>query len=89
MKVINDIISNLILSLADFYTSSGLHTAVSSLIDKLDDWQQYSVLFSEYLSGVYFLFGKALVLYIVGVFTAVFLVRLFFAVVNLIGQFVP
>lgn len=89
MKVINDIISNLILSLADFYTSSGLHTAVTNLIDKLDDWQTYSSLFSTYLSGLYFLFGKALILYIVGVFTAVFLVRLIFAVVNLIGQFVP
>ena len=89
MKVINDIISKLILSLADLYNSAGLHTALSSLIDKLDDWQSYSTLFAEYMSGVYFLFGKALVVYIVGVFITVFVVRLLFAVVMLIGQFVP
>lgn len=89
MKVINDIISKLILSLADLYNSAGLHTALSNLIDKLDDWQTYSSLFADYMSGVYFLFGKALIIYIIGVFIAVFAVRLLFAVVNLIGQFVP
>ena len=89
MKVINDFIIGFINSLITFYESSGLHTDVTNLICYLDDWQQYSSLFAEYMQGVYFLFGKALVVYMVTVFVAVFVVRLFFAVVNLVGQFIP
>lgn len=87
--MINDIIIKLIESFSDIYTRIGLHTLISNLIGYLDDWQSYSTLFNEYLSGVYFLFGKALVVYIVGVFAVVIVIRIAFAIVNLIGQFVP
>lgn len=87
--MINDIIIKLIESLSDFYTRIGLHSLISSLIGYLDDWQSYSTLFESYLAGVYFLFGKALIIYIVSVFSVVIVIRLTFAIINLIGQFVP
>lgn len=89
MKVINDLIEKLIMSFSYFYESLGLHTAISNLIGYLDDWQTYQATFAEYMSGVYFLFGKSLIVYMVTVFTIIFLVRLIFAVINLVGQFIP
>lgn len=89
MKVINDLISKFILSFANLYDSSGLHTAVTNLIGILDDWQSYQATFAEYMQGVYFLFGKSLVVYMVTVFTIIFIVRLVFAIVHLVGQYVP
>ena len=70
-KMINDIISGLISLLSSLYTNLGLHTAFSGLLDLLDDFQQYSSLFNEYLAGVYFLFGKGLVIYMVGAFLTI------------------
>lgn len=87
--MINDIITGLISFLSSLYTNLGLHTAFSGLLDLLDDFQQYQTLFNEYLSGVYFLFGKGLVIYMVGAFLTILLVRVVFAVINIVGQFIP
>ena len=87
--MINDLISNLILSFDEFLTSLGLYTKLTELIGFLDDFQNYSTEFNKYLSGVYFILGKGLVTYMVSVFVVVVVVRIIFAVVHLVGQFVP
>ena len=87
--MINDLISNLIIAFDDLLTNLGLYTKFSNLIGYLDDFQTYTTEFNKYLSGVYFIFGKALVSYMVSVFIIIVAVRIIFAIVNLVGQFVP
>ena len=87
--MINDLISKLILAFDDLISNLGLYTKITSLIGYLDDFQSYTTEFNKYLSGVYFIFGKSLVIYMVTVFAIVVTVRIAFAVVHLIGQFVP
>ena len=87
--MINDIISKLIVAFDDLLSRIGLYTKFTELVGYLDDFVQYKTEFNKYLSGVYYIFGKPLVMYIIGVFVVVVSVRIIFAVVNLIGQFVP
>lgn len=87
--MINDFISNLILSFDDFISSLGLYTKFTELLGYLDDFQTYSVEFNKYLSGVYFILGKGLCTYIISIFVLIVIIRIIFAVVNLVGQFVP
>ena len=87
--MINDLISNLIIAFDDLLTNLGLYTKFTTLIGYLDDFQSYTTEFNKYLSGVYFIFGKNLVMYMISVFIIVVAVRIIFAVVHLVGQFVP
>lgn len=87
--MINDIISNLLLGFDDFLTQIGLYNLISQLLDYLDDFQSYKTIFQSYLSGLYFLLGKSLIIYIVTIFGVVVTVRIVMAVVHTIGQFVP
>ena len=67
----------------------GLYDKLTVLIGYLDDFQTYTTEFNKYLSGVYFIFGKSLVVYMVSVFATIVIIRIIFALVHLIGQFVP
>ena len=87
--MINDLISKLILAFDNLLSSLGLYNKFSQLIGYLDDFQSYATEFNKYLSGVYFIFGKSLVIYMISVFIVIVAVRIIFAVVHLIGQFVP
>lgn len=87
--MINDFISKIIISFDGFLTSLGLYTKITELIGFLDDFQSYSTEFNKYLTGVYFILGKGLCTYIISVFVVVVVVRILFAVVHLVGQFVP
>lgn len=87
--MINDLISNLIIAFDDLLLRLGLYNKFSELIGFLDDFQSYTTEFNKYLSGVYFIFGKALVSYMISVFIVIVGVRIIFAVVHLVGQFVP
>ena len=87
--MINDFISNLILAFDDLLTNLGLYTKFTQLIGYLDDFQSYTTEFNKYLSGVYFIFGKSLVTYMISVFVIIVLIRIIFAIVHLVGQFIP
>ena len=69
--MINDIISNLIIAFDDFITQLGLYTKITTLIGYLDDFTTYTTEFNKYLSGVYFILGKSLVVYIVTCFALI------------------
>ena len=87
--MINDLISNLIIAFDDLLSRLGLYTKFTELVGYLDDFIQYKSEFNKYLSGVYYIFGKPLVMYLIGVFVVIVSVRIIFAIVHLIGQFVP
>lgn len=87
--MINDLISMAIYGLDYLLSQFGLYDKLTVLIGYLDDFQTYTTEFNKYLSGVYFIFGKALVVYMVSVFVTIVIIRIIFALVHLIGQFVP
>ena len=87
--MINDLITKLILAFDDLLTNIGLYTKLTVLLNHLSDFTQYTTEFQKYLSGVYFIFGKALIVYMISVFVVVVAVRIVFSIVHLVGQFVP
>ena len=87
--MINDLISMAIYGLDYLLSQFGLYDKLTVLIGYLDDFQTYTTEFNKYLSGVYFIFGKSLVVYMVSVFATIVIIRIIFALVHLIGQFVP
>lgn len=87
--MINDLITKLIFAFDDLLTNVGLYTKLTTLLNHLSDFTQYTTEFQKYLTGVYFIFGKALIVYMISVFITVVVVRIVFAIVHLVGQFVP
>lgn len=67
----------------------GLNSLLTQLVSYLDDWQQYSSTFNYYLSGLYFIIGKPIVIYIITVFAIIVTIRIVMAFINIIGQYVP
>lgn len=87
--MINELISKLIIMFDDLLSRLGFNTLFSNLVGHLSDFSSYTTEFQKYLSGVYFIFGKSLITYIVGIFALIITIRIIMAVVNLVGQFVP
>lgn len=87
--MINDLISSIIEAFDHLLTQMGINDKITTLLSYLDDFQSYTTEFNKYLSGVYFIFGKSLVVYIVTVALLIIVIRIAFAVVNLVGQFIP
>lgn len=87
--MINDFISNLIIGFDNLLNQIGLYSLISQLLDYLDDFQSYKTTFQSYLFGLYFFFGKSLIIYIVTIFGVIVTVRIIMAVVHTVGQFVP
>ena len=87
--MINDLIIKLIQLFDGLYNSFGVSSLIEDLIDQASTFENYTTDFSYYLSGLYFVLGKPLVVFIVGVFALVFSIRLVMAVVNIVGQFIP
>lgn len=87
--MINDLISSIIEAFDHLLTQMGINDKITTLLSYLDDFQTYTNEFNKYLSGVYFIFGKSLVVYIVTVALLIIVIRISFAIVNLVGQFIP
>lgn len=62
---------------------------LQSLITTLNTYQTYINDFQYYLSGAYFIFGKPLIIFVVGLSATVFAVKLIGAIVMIVGQFIP
>lgn len=82
--MINDIVIFFLNSINTFYTNLGLSTRLNDLITKLNKPFDYVEDFKYYLSGVYYIFGKTLIMYIIGVAIVVIAVRLIVAIINLV-----
>lgn len=71
----------------DFYTTYG--QVLDRFIDLIDLLNDNSAFIEQALGIIYYFVGKNLCLSLFGFALAVFALRLVFALVNLIGQFVP
>ena len=87
--MINDLIIKLIHLFDGLYNSFGVSSLFEDLLESASTFESYTTEFSYYLSGLYFVFGKPLIVFIVGVFSVVFMIRLVMAIVNIVGQFIP
>ena len=61
-------------------------TTINSVFTKIND---YSSTLTDLLQIVYFICGKGLVVFGIGVGVAIITIKVVFAIINLIGQFVP
>lgn len=84
-----DIIEFFVNLLDTILSHLGVTTLLNNLLGYLDDWQQYTTTFNNYLSGVYFILGKPLVLYIVGAFGVIVTIKLIMAIIHLFSSFKP
>lgn len=64
-------------------------TKLSDLITTLNTYQTYINDFQYYLSGAYFIFGKPLIIFVLGLSATVFAIKLIGAIVMIVGQFIP
>lgn len=87
--MLSDVINFFITGFDTILQNLGIITLLNNLISFTDDWQNYQSTFNNYLSGVYFLFGKSLVIYIVTAFGIIVVIRIIMALINIIGQYVP
>lgn len=81
--MITDIVKSILQFFDTLYTNLGVSSFIADLIDKLDKPFEFIGDFSYYISGVYYVFGKPLVMYVIGVITVILAIRIIFAVVNL------
>lgn len=61
-------------------------TTLNSIFTKIND---YSSTLTSLLQAVYFICGKGLVTFGIGIGIAIITIKLVFAIINLVGQFVP
>lgn len=81
--MITDIVKSILQFFDTLYTNLGVSSFIADLIDKLDKPFEFIGDFSYYISGVYYVFGKPLVMYVIGVITVILAIRIILAVVNL------
>lgn len=86
--MLTDFIIKLMGVFLDFYTNN-IHPMITNMITQINTFQSYTSTFTTYLGGVYFILGKSLCIFIVTTFGIILVIRLFFALVNIIGQYVP
>lgn len=82
--MITDLLVSILNAFDGIYTSFGLTAKISELIFDLTAYQDYITDFKYYFSAVYFIFGKALVTYVVGVCVIVLLIRITTAIINIV-----
>lgn len=74
--MITDIFIKVVELLNSLYTNFQISQKISDLLTRLNEYQNYLPDFKKYISGVYFLFGKSLVTYMVGVAISLFSLRI-------------
>lgn len=72
-----------------YFYNTYIHPHIGDLLTHINEWQNYTSTFQTYLGGVYFILGKSLIVFIITTFGIILVVRLFFAVLNIVGQYVP
>ena len=82
--MITDIVKSILQFFDTLYINLGVSSFIADLIDKLDKPFEFIGDFSYYISGVYYVFGKPLVIYLIGVITVILAIRIILAVVNLV-----
>lgn len=55
----------------------------------MNTYQSYVSTFQTYLSSAYFIFGKPMVIYVLGFSVTIFAIKCIGALIMIVGQFVP
>lgn len=85
MENIQNFLANSGISLLNtIYEKLEIHDKISSLLDFISSVDDYSQTFSYFVGGVYFIFGKPLVIALISVIAVIIGIRLCMAIVNLI-----
>lgn len=61
----------------------------TKITDILTMFNSYRSVFDEIMGVIYFFFGKPLIVFGVGVGVTIIVVKIVFAIINLVGQFIP
>lgn len=86
--MINDWIIGFISIFTNFY-SDKIHPFFQDLIEIITSWEDYQYIFNDLLSGVMFICGKPLIVFMVSCFAIIVGIRVLMAIVNIVGQFIP
>lgn len=73
----------------DWLYTSYLSGFFSKITDLLTMFENSRTVFNEIVQIIYFICGKNLIVFGLGVGVTIIIVKIVFAIVNLIGQFVP
>lgn len=73
----------------DWLYTSYLSGFFSKITDLLTMFENSRTVFNEIVQIIYFICGKNLIVFGLGVGVTIIVVKIVFAIVNLIGQFVP
>ena len=82
--MLTDFIIKIITFLDSIWANMGISTALENLLDKLNKPFEFVADFSYYMSGVYYIFGKPLVIYLISVVVIIVVIRLALAIINLV-----
>ena len=86
--MINFFIEQVLAGLDYVYTQflASFFTKITEIFTRFEDYQD---IFEEFIQVMYFLFGKNLVVFFLGCCLTIIIVKVVFAIINLVGQFVP
>lgn len=82
--MITDIVKALITFFDTTYQSLDISTHLAELLDKLNKPFDFVEIFSYFIQGAYFVFGKPLFVYMISVIVIILAIRIIMAIVNLV-----
>lgn len=79
-----------ILNLLDWiYTNLYINELFTKLNDLFSQLNNYQSQWDDFMSIIFFVVGKPLIVFCVGVGVTIIIVKIVFALVHIVGQFVP
>lgn len=79
-----------ILNLLDWiYTNLYINELFTKLNDLFSQLNNYQSQWDDFMSIIFFVVGKQLIVFCVGVGVTIIIVKIVFALVHIVGQFVP
>lgn len=73
----------------DFIYNSYLTGFFTKITEIFTYFQQYYSTFEDFMEIVYFIFGKGLIVFFLSACLTIIFVKIVFAIINLVGQFIP
>lgn len=77
------------INLIDMFYNAFLTVPINTLNTAFTKINEYSGTLTDLIQAIYFICGKGLVVFGVGVGFSIITIKVIFAIINLVGQFVP
>lgn len=87
--MINDILIHIVTWFDTIFSNLDLYSALNNILTVITKYKDYAYDIQYYLSGAYFIFGKSMVLFVLGASAIVFTIKLIGAIVMIVSQFIP